>query len=138
MEVMKIKTDLTIVATSIQLLATEHRFEKWSNFPADHLKLKNLLKSQSHPIVVISGDRHQGAIYKDENIYEITSSSLNKTISSIFGRPKEIDKYMLGEMFSGENYGLITVDTDKKIVDLEIKDINGNRVRYKTIDIKKG
>ena len=41
-------------------------------------------------------------------------------------------------MFSGENYGLITVDTDKKIVDLEIKDINGNRVRYKTIDIKKG
>ena len=138
MEVMKIKTDLTIVATSIQLLATEHRFEKWSNFPADHLKLKNLLKSQSRPIVVISGDRHQGAIYRDENIYEITSSSLNKTISSIFSKPKEIDKYMLGEMFSGENYGLITVDTDKKIVDLEIKDINGNRVRYKTIDIKKG
>ena len=137
-EVMKIKTDLTIIATSIQLLATEHRFEKWSNFPADHLKLKNLLKSQSRPIVVISGDRHQGAIYKDENIYEITSSSLNKTISSIFGRPKEIDKYMLGEMFSGENYGLITVHTDKKIVDLEIKDLNGNRVRYKTIDIKKG
>ena len=43
MEVMKIKTDLTIVATSIQLLATEHRFEKWSNFPVDHLKLKNLV-----------------------------------------------------------------------------------------------
>ena len=137
-EVIKIKTDLTIIATSIQLLATEHRFEKWSNFPADHLKLKNLLKSQSRPIVVISGDRHQGAIYKDENIYEITSSSLNKTISSIFGRPKEVDKYMLGEMFSGENYGLITVNTDKKIVDIEIKDINGNRVRYNTIDIKKG
>ena len=131
MEVIKIKTDLTIIATSIQLLATEHRFEKWSNFPADHLKLKNLLKSQSRPILVISGDRHQGAIYKDENIYEITSSSLNKTISSIFGRPKEADKYMLGEMFSGENYGLITVDTDKKLIDLEIKDINGNTVRYK-------
>ena len=131
MEVIKIKTDLTIIATSIQLLATEHRFEKWSNFPADHLKLKNLLKSQSRPILVISGDRHQGAIYKDENIYEITSSSLNKTISSILGRPKEADKYMLGEMFSGENYGLITVDTDKKLIDLEIKDINGNTVRYK-------
>ena len=137
-EVIKIKTDLTIIATSIQLLATEHRFEKWSNFPKDHLKLKNLLKSQSRPIVVISGDRHQGAIYKDENIYEITSSSLNKTISSVFGRPKEEDKYMIGEMFSGENYGLITVDADKKLIDLEIKDIHGNRVRYKTIDIKKG
>ena len=93
-EVMKIKSDLTIVATSIQLLPTEHRFEKWSNFPSDHLKLKKLLKSHSHPIIVISGDRHQGAIYNDENIYEITSSSLNKSISSIFGRPKEVDRYM--------------------------------------------
>ena len=137
-EVMKIKSDLTIVATSIQLLPTEHRFEKWSNFPSDHLKLKKLLKSYSHPIVVISGDRHQGAIYNDENIYEITSSSLNKSISSIFGRPKEVDRYMLGEMFSGENYGLITININKKIVDLEIKNIKGDRVRYKTIDIKKG
>ena len=138
LEVIKIKSDLTIIATSIQLLPTEHRFEKWSNFPSDHLKLKKLLKFHSRPIVVISGDRHQGAIYNDENIYEITSSSLNNTISSIFGRPKEVDKYMLGEMFSGENYGLITINTNKKIVDLEIKNINGERVRYQTIDIKKG
>ena len=137
-EVMKIKSDLTIIATSIQLLPTEHRFEKWSNFPSDHFKLKKLLKSQSRPIIVISGDRHQGAIYNDENIYEITSSSLNKTISSIFRRPKEVDKYMLGEMFSGENYGLITINTDEKIIDLEIKDINGNRVLHKKLGLKKG
>ena len=138
MEVMKIKSDLTIVATSIQLLATEHRFEKWSNFPSDHFKLKKLLKSQSRPIIVISGDRHQGAIYNDENIYEITSSSLNKTISSILRRPKELDKYMLGEMFAGENYGLITINTNKKIIDLEIKDINGNMVLHKKLNLKKG
>ena len=138
MEVMKIKSDLTIVATSIQLLPTEHRFEKWSNFPSDHFKLKKLLKSQSRPIIVISGDRHQGAIYNDENIYEITSSSLNKTISSILRRPKELDKYMLGEMFAGENYGLITINTNKKIIDLEIKDINGNMVLHKKLNLKKG
>ena len=138
MGVMKIKSDLTIVATSIQLLPTEHRFEKWSNIPSDHFKLKKLLKSQSRPIIVISGDRHQGAIYNDENIYEITSSSLNKTISSIFRRPKEVDKYMLGEMFSGENYGLITINTNQKIIDLEIKDINGNMVLHKKLNLKKG
>lgn len=137
-EVMKIKSDLTIVATSIQLLPTEHRFEKWSNFPSDHFKLKKLLKSQSRPIIVISGDRHQGAIYNDENIYEITSSSLNKTISSILRRPKELDKYMLGEMFAGENYGLITINTNKKIIDLELKDINGNMVLHKKLNLKKG
>lgn len=137
MKILKIKSDLTIVATSIQFLPTEHRFEKWSNFPSDHLKLKKLLKSQSRPIIVISGDRHQGAIYNDENIYEITSSSLNKTISSIFRRPKEVDRHMLGEMFSDENYGLITINTVEKIIDLEIKDINGNRVLHKKLGLKK-
>ena len=137
MKVMKIKSDITIVATSIQLLPTEHRFEKWSNFPSDHFKLKKLLKSQSQPVIVISGDRHQGAIYNDENIYEITSSSLNKTISSILRRPNEVDRYMLGKMFSGENYGLITINTDEKIIDLEIKDINGKRVLHKKLGLKK-
>ena len=86
---------------------------------------------------MISGDRHQGAIYNDENIYEITSSSLNKTISSILRRPKEADRYMLGKMFSGENYGLITINTDEKIIDLEIKDINGKRVLHKKLGLKK-
>ena len=131
LEVMKIKSDLTIIATSIQLLPTEHRFEKWSNFPSDHLKLKKLLKSHSRPIVVISGDRHQGAIYNDENIYEITSSSLNRTLSpsKFIGRPKEVDDVMIGDMYSGENYGLITIDTEKKEYLIELKDLNGQKVR---------
>src|SRR6056300_224713 len=131
LEVMKIKSDLTIIATSIQLLPTEHRFEKWSNFPSDYLKLKKLLKSHSRPIVVISGDRHQGAIYNDENIYEITSSSLNRTLSpsKFIGRPKEVDDVMIGDMYSGENYGLITIDTEKKEYLIELKDLNGRKVR---------
>ena len=73
-----------------------------------------------------------------DNIYEITSSSLNKTISSIFRRPKEEDKYMLGDMFPGENYGLITINTNEKVFEIELKDINGKRVRHKLINIKKG
>ena len=41
-------------------------------------------------------------------------------------------------MFSGENYGLITINTVEKIIDLEIKDINGDRVLYKKLSLKKG
>ena len=62
-----VEANLVIVATSIQLLATQHRFEKWSNFPKDHSKLKELLNLSKTPVLVISGDRHQGAIYKDKN-----------------------------------------------------------------------
>jgi alkaline phosphatase D len=134
---LNINADLTIVSTSIQLLATTHRFEKWSNFPKDHKRIKMLLNSLSNPVLVISGDRHQGAIYKDKNFYEITSSSLNKTISSasLVGRPKEIDSLMIGDMYSEENYGLITIDTDKNIYEIELKNLKGESVRSQSISL---
>ena len=80
-ETIKKKADLVIISTSIQLLATSHRFEKWSNFPHEHIRMKKLLKQSKIPVLIISGDRHQGAIYEEDNLFEITSSSLNKTLS---------------------------------------------------------
>jgi len=125
------KADLVIISTSIQLLATSHRFEKWSNFPHEHIRMKKLLKQSKIPVLIISGDRHQGAIYEEDNLFEITSSSLNKTLSpsKFIGRPKEVDDAMIGDMYSGENYGLITIDTEKKEYLIELKDLNGQKVR---------
>ena len=139
-DVIKQEADLAIIATSIQVLPTSHRFEKWSNFPNEHLKLKNLLKKSEVPILIISGDRHQGAIYQENGIYEITSSSLNKTISpsSFIGRPKEEDITMIGDMYSGENFGMITIDTLSQHYEIELKDLDGNRIKYMLIDINKG
>jgi hypothetical protein len=45
---------------------------------------------------------------------------------------------MLGDMFPGENYGLITINTNEKVFEIELKDIDGTRVRHKLINIKKG
>jgi alkaline phosphatase D len=124
------ESDLIILATSIQLLATSHRFEKWSNFPHEHKKMKELLKNLDTPSLIISGDRHQGAIYKEDNLIEVTSSSLNKPLSKskFIGRPKENDNAMIGEMYRGENFGLITIDTKNKKYVIELKDINGKQV----------
>jgi len=36
---------------------------------------------------------------------------------------------MIGDMYSGENYGLITIDTEKKEYLIELKDLNGQKVR---------
>ena len=96
-----------------------------------------MLNLSKTPVLVISGDRHQGAIYKDKNFYEITSSSLNKTISKIsrLGRPKETDPLMMGDMFSGENYGLISIDLDNKSYKIELKDIDGKVVRSQLVTL---
>ncbi len=42
---------------------------------------------------------------------------------------------MIGDMFSGENYGLISIDLDKKNYKIELKDIDGKVVRSQLITL---
>jgi len=74
---LKQPADLRIVCSSIQVLPSTHRFEKWANFPYELARLLKLLDNKS---LIISGDRHHGAIFAgfdDKLPIEITSSSLN-------------------------------------------------------------
>ena len=103
--------DVHIFASGIQAIPTEHRFEKWNNFPNERQKLFTLItkKNVARPII-ISGDRHIGEISKikhnKSSIYEITSSSLTHGWST---RRPEANKYRLGEIVYDINYGMIEI-----------------------------
>lgn len=90
------KTDLFIVVSSIQLLANEHVFEKWGNFPSEKEKFFTLLSEKvKAPLVVLSGDRHIGEVSKMEiegynyPLYDITSSGLTHTWSKMWEENNE-------------------------------------------------
>ena len=110
--------DILILASSIQVLATEHRFEKWSNIPHERDKLLALLNKLSSKVLIISGDRHRSGFYKLDNIYEFTSSSLNKGIFPSY----ESDSLLLGKTYTQNNYGIIEFYEDS--LNLFIKDEN--------------
>ena len=112
--------DLLILASSIQVIPTEHRFEKWSNIPAERDKLLKLLINHSAPTLIISGDRHRGGLYQYENILEVTSSSLNRNSS----QNSETDALLLGQTYPQNNFGLLTIDIDFLTVELIDKDNN--------------
>ena len=95
--------DILILASSIQVLATEHRFEKWSNIPHERDRLLALLNKLSSKVLIISGDRHRSGFYKLDNIYEFTSSSLNKGIFPSY----ESDSLLLGKTYTQNNYGIV-------------------------------
>ena len=118
MELFKI-FDFLIVFSSIQILAKDHRFEKWSNFPKERNKLLNYLHDFRGKTLLVSGDRHRGGIYKKNNLYEITASSLNKPGSYDF----ETDKYLFGKTFPEENYG--TIEISKSNIKVNLKGISG-------------
>lgn len=112
--------DAYIIFSSIQILATEHRFEKWSNFPTERSKLLEFLKKQKVPKMLVSGDRHRGGIYKyNDSIIEITASSLNKPGSGF----SEFDSLLIGNTHNEENYGILRIG--KNTIKAELKNIEG-------------
>ena len=107
--------DLLILASSIQVLATEHRFEKWSNIPKERDKLLTLLETLDSRVIVISGDRHRAGLYQYNDITEITASSLNRPTYS-----EETDSLLLGKTYTENNFGLLSIEKNN----VEISVIN--------------
>ena len=122
--------DILILASSIQVLATEHRFEKWSNIPHERDKLLALLNNLSSKVLIISGDRHRSGFYKLDNIYEFTSSSLNRGIFSSY----ESDSLLLGKTYTQNNYGIVQFHENS--LNLFIKDENMNILESLEIPLK--
>jgi len=116
------EADVRIIGTSIQLLAEGHGWERWGNFPHQRKKLLKLLaKTSKNKVIVISGDRHLGGIYKlisrnGATIYEITSSSMNMP-SRI---QHENGPLRIGDIYTRENFGIIRIDLKKKRIKIEL------------------
>lgn len=120
----KEKADIIILASSIQVLASNHGFEKWSNFPHERERLLKLIEKFNKPVLLISGDRHKSGIYKKGNLYEITSSSLNKPLPRwVVAVWNETDPLLLGKMHYNMNFGLIKIYP--KRIKMYIKDEKG-------------
>ena len=129
------EADIIILVSSIQILATNHGFEKWSNFPHEKERLLSLIKQFKKPVVLVSGDRHKAGIYKQDNLYELTSSSLNKPLPRwLVAVWDETDPLLLGKMHYDMNYGLISINSSGTI-NIDLKDEKGNVLEAVEFDI---
>ncbi|CAM1366095.1 alkaline phosphatase D family protein [Tenacibaculum xiamenense] len=113
-------TDFTLIVSSIQILSSEHGFEKWANFPNEVEKLFKLIqKSKSKNILFLSGDRHISefsTLQLDSLNYpliDFTSSGLTHSYNSYTYEP---NKYRKGNVVSTLSYGLIEFDIKKRKV----------------------
>ena len=120
--------DLLILASSIQVLATEHRFEKWSNIPKERDKLLTLLESLDSRVIVVSGDRHRAGLYQYNNITEITASSLNRPTYS-----EETDSLLLGKTYTENNFGLISIEKD--MVEISVINVDNETLESLILEI---
>lgn len=123
------KAEVTLIGSSIQILAEDHGYEKWANFPTARRKLLDLLK-RDYPgeILLMSGDRHigefaGGSLLSDDDratllvpftestqakrqLFEVTSSGLTHT----YEQADEENRFRLGKLVTQRHFGQLTID----------------------------
>jgi len=125
--VLEEEADLRILASSIQVLADGHGYEAWKQLPAERERLYRVLReTEANGVVIVSGDRHRGGIYRRDDVIgyplvELTASSLN----AAFSGGEEAGPHRLGPTYTPENYGAVSIDWDSGEVLLEVRGMDG-------------
>ncbi len=104
--------EVRILASSIQVIAEDHGWEKWANIPRERERLFKLIADTgASGVVIISGDRHSAEISATDPgvgyaLYDVTSSSLNRPSTW----HNEINRHRLGLVYTPTNFGSIAID----------------------------
>jgi alkaline phosphatase D len=129
---LRVPAEVRILASSIQVVANDHAFERWGNFPAERARLlRTLADTGAHGLVVVSGDRHRGelSILNDPALgfplYDLTTSSLNVPIPR-----EEPNRLRHGPLVTDANFGLVEIDwtATPPALTLSLRDIDGKPV----------
>lgn len=143
-EALRQAADLRILASSIQVLPTQHCFEKWANFPLERQRLLSLIKdSGAGGLVLVSGDRHLAEVSRlDQGVpyplYELTTSGLNSAMSASSPAAREINHLRVGPTnVLQDNFGSIAIETrpSGSVVVLQIRDVRGQLLQQHPIDL---
>lgn len=133
---LKKPADLRIIASSIQMVAEGHGWEKWGNFPAEKQRMVDLIaRTGATGVVFLSGDRHnaslnvlrEGAPYP---LYDLTASAVNMPWMSGLS---EAGPLRIEGPYGPENFGEMRIDWTARTVSLGIRDIAGKPEFTRTI-----
>lgn len=133
---LKKPAELRLLVSSTQVLAEGHGWERWGNLPLEKQKLVDTIRtSGAKGIVLLSGDRHIGALYRETHpglypLHEITSSGLNM----VYWAAREAGPNRLGPLYAAANFGVVDVDWWAHKLTLALRDEGGNTRRSLEID----
>lgn len=138
---LRVPAEVRIIGSSVQVVAEDHGWEKWMNFPQQRARLYDLIRdTKAAGIIFLSGDRHLAELSVMDGgvgypLYDLTSSGLNQGFKK--WRPQEVNGHRVGTMNFGNNSGLITIDWDRTdpLISLQIRDEEGDIVLQQKIPL---
>lgn len=135
---LKSDADIFLIASGIQVLPSQHNFEKWSNFPKDRNRLLERLKSIEQPVILLSGDRHISEVSKLSNeeyrtpIYEFTSSGLTNVWSQFW---PETNDLRVGPTVFEPNFGVLEMNESENGTNFSLSYIGTDNTRWATFKL---
>ncbi len=122
-----------LICSGSQIIPSEHRYEKWADYPGARERLLKLIaRSRASGVVLLSGDRHFGEMSLEKigksqrPLIEITTSGLTHAWEEFPGEP---NKFRLGNAYAGLNFGTIAIDWPQNSLQIHLRNQNGNVVR---------
>lgn len=128
------EADVRLIVSSIQVLSDAHGFERWGLLPHERARLLDLLAAPSAgQVLLLSGDRHFGALYRrgdlgPRTLTEATSSGINMVYAGV-DAAREPDPHRLADPYAAENFGTIEIDPDGTGLRLAIRGLDGEPVQ---------
>lgn len=124
-----------LIVSSIQVIVDGHGFEGWHLFPRERARLlRTLHDARASGVVMLSGDRHIGALYRSSTdapypVYELTSSGM----SHPWRDAKEAGPNRLGPLVTELHFGTIEMDWARATLSLALRGREGTVLQSRTI-----
>lgn len=129
---LKEPADLRLIASGIQMIPEEHRFEKWANLPLERQRLLDTVSKASGKIVLLSGDRHMGEISSlaagGKTLVEMTTSGMTHGGGGRGAAGDEPNRHRVGRVSASLNSGRLAItwaEGKEPVVELTIVDKDG-------------
>ena len=130
--------DVRIIGSSIQFVSSEHRWEKWANFPQEMDRMYRLMDELDlYNTFFISGDMHFAELSKGKtpggrDVYDLTSSGLTRFETLNLPNSQRVALFD-----TDANFGMMTIDWDKQKIRLEACDSQSNIVISHSVDLQR-
>lgn len=125
---LKEPAQIRIIASSIQVIADEHGWETWGNFPHERERLYRLIEStNASGVIVLSGDRHLTEITLDRPnpttglpaypIWDFTSSGMTQKPEV----PRDPNAKRVGPVRKETTFGLVRIQWADEVASTQIE-----------------
>ena len=143
---LKQAADIRLLVSSFQVVAYEHAWETWGNFPHERQRLYNLIAyTQANGVLLLSGDRHLMEISKDTGqlgsnvpypMWDFTASGLTQD----FHKVNEGNTFRQGKAVRDTHFGLINIhwhkqDLMQSVIELKAMGVNNEVLEKRRITL---